>query len=434
MLDLPAGLADDIAPLPEPVQVTAGDADCDDVAWRPDGAVLAFVSARHPRADRDLVRDVYAVGADGSGLRRVTASRGDCAVPGLRAGRGAARHRRARPRAPTGWTSSPGSRCPAGSRPTAGLRPLLDPERTHRGDVTPATVRRRRRGAGRASSGAARWSCCGCRWTAAPPEVLVDGPFTVRGIAAAGGVVVATVAHDRSAGELIAVTRRRPPAAHRVRRGSWANGAAAPDARADGDRAGRRPRARLGDDATGARPAPRAAGAARAGRPTGTAGRCSTRRRCTSPPATRSCSATRPGANVLAVLDAALEDPALDGDRVGVMALGGSWRLSWPPCSPAGPTGSRRRWWSRPPPARSTPRRSPCRRWSCRRRGTGARPRSRGRYGELVRRGVPAELLLFPGEAPELARSGRPRHRLARAEHLLRWWDRWLPAPAEPGA
>ena len=44
-----------------------------------------------------------------------------------------------------------------------------------------------------------------------PAETLVDGPFTVRGVAAGGGVVVAVVAHDRSAGELIALTpgRRR---------------------------------------------------------------------------------------------------------------------------------------------------------------------------------------------------------------------------------
>ena len=48
-------------------------------------------------------------------------------------------------------------------------------------------------------------------------------------------------------------------------------------------------------------------------------------------------------------------------------------------------------------------------------------------YVELKRRGVPTELLLFPGEGHELSRSGRPRHRLARLEHVLRWWARWLP-------
>jgi dipeptidyl aminopeptidase/acylaminoacyl peptidase len=54
-------------------------------------------------------------------------------------------------------------------------------------------------------------------------------------------------------------------------------------------------------------------------------------------------------------------------------------------------------------------------------------------YVELKRRGVPSELLLFPGEGHELSRSGRPRHRLARLEHVLRWWARWLPTPQNAG-
>jgi dipeptidyl aminopeptidase/acylaminoacyl peptidase len=54
-------------------------------------------------------------------------------------------------------------------------------------------------------------------------------------------------------------------------------------------------------------------------------------------------------------------------------------------------------------------------------------------YVELKRRGVPTEFLLFPGEGHELSRSGRPRHRLARLEHVLRWWGRWLPTLQNPG-
>jgi hypothetical protein len=52
---------------------------------------------------------------------------------------------------------------------------------------------------------------------------------------------------------------------------------------------------------------------------------------------------------------------------------------------------------------------------------------------ELKRRGVPSELLLFPGEGHELSRSGRPQHRMARFEHILRWWARWLPTPQNAG-
>ena len=44
----------------------------------------------------------------------------------------------------------------------------------------------------------------------------------------------------------------------------------------------------------------------------------------------------------------------------------------------------------------------------------------------LKRRGVPVEMLLFPGEGHELSRSGRPRHRLARLEAVLQWWSRHL--------
>jgi dipeptidyl aminopeptidase/acylaminoacyl peptidase len=44
----------------------------------------------------------------------------------------------------------------------------------------------------------------------------------------------------------------------------------------------------------------------------------------------------------------------------------------------------------------------------------------------LRRRGVPVELLLFPGEGHELSRSGRPRHRVARFEAILDWWSRYL--------
>ncbi|SEE92818.1 S9 family peptidase [Ruania alba] len=48
-------------------------------------------------------------------------------------------------------------------------------------------------------------------------------------------------------------------------------------------------------------------------------------------------------------------------------------------------------------------------------------------YTELRLRDVDAELLLFPGEGHELSRSGRPQHRVARFEHILRWWAKHLP-------
>lgn len=52
-------------------------------------------------------------------------------------------------------------------------------------------------------------------------------------------------------------------------------------------------------------------------------------------------------------------------------------------------------------------------------------------YVGLKRRGVQAELLLFPGEGHELSRSGLPKHRLARFEHILDWWQRHLPVTTD---
>lgn len=52
-------------------------------------------------------------------------------------------------------------------------------------------------------------------------------------------------------------------------------------------------------------------------------------------------------------------------------------------------------------------------------------------YGLLRARRVPTELLIFPGEGHELSRSGQPRHRLQRFEHILAWWTKYLPISVE---
>lgn len=38
----------------------------------------------------------------------------------------------------------------------------------------------------------------------------------------------------------------------------------------------------------------------------------------------------------------------------------------------------------------------------------------------------PAVMVLFPGETHELSRSGKPSHRIARLEHIIRWFDKYL--------
>lgn len=50
-------------------------------------------------------------------------------------------------------------------------------------------------------------------------------------------------------------------------------------------------------------------------------------------------------------------------------------------------------------------------------------------WAALKRQGVETALLLFPGEDHELTRSGQPRHRLERFEHILGWWAKHLPTP-----
>jgi dipeptidyl aminopeptidase/acylaminoacyl peptidase len=55
-------------------------------------------------------------------------------------------------------------------------------------------------------------------------------------------------------------------------------------------------------------------------------------------------------------------------------------------------------------------------------------------FARLLEHDVPAELLIFPGESHGLTREGQPRHRRQRFEHLLRWWARYLPTPANQPA
>ena len=485
VLDLPEDFDDDTAPLPEPVQVTTGDADCADVTWRPDGAELAFVSARHPRADRDLVRDVYAVRPDGSGLRKVTASCGDCALPAYDP-TGRQLYVTAVPDlGPDGLDFVARQAVPCQVDPATGaLEPLLDPELENRGDETPATVLVdgamlvgvQRRGA---------VELLRVPLDGGAPEALVDGPFTVRGFAAAGGVVVAVVAHDRSAGELIAITpgRRRLLTAfgrrlgetggvHRMRERT----AIAPDGHPV-----------HGWVTTPAGPGPHpvlltihggpfshygwtlfdetqvyvsAGYAVVQCNPRGSSGYGSAHGRVI-----QGAWGGLDAEDVLAFLDAALEDQELDGDRVGIMGgcyggyltallIGRTSRFAAAISEraftdPISFVGSSEIGWSFPDQYLGTdPERIAAQSamtnagsittptlvihseedWRC--------PVEQGArlYVELKRRGVPSELLLFPGEGHGLSWSGRPKHRLARFEHILRWWARWLPTPQNPGA
>ena len=47
-------------------------------------------------------------------------------------------------------------------------------------------------------------------------------------------------------------------------------------------------------------------------------------------------------------------------------------------------------------------------------------------FTALLRHGVPAELVVFPGGGHGFSRRGRPTHRVERYEHVLRWLDTHL--------
>lgn len=65
-------VVDITAESPTPRQLTEGDHENWDVRWSPDGTSLAFVSARHERREHDRVSDIFVVRPDGSDLRKVT--------------------------------------------------------------------------------------------------------------------------------------------------------------------------------------------------------------------------------------------------------------------------------------------------------------------------------------------------------------------------
>src|SRR3954454_3550208 len=475
---LPEDGADDALPHPEPFQVTTGDADCTDVTWSPDGTELAFVSARHERADRDLVTDVHVVRTDGTGLRRVTRSRSDCSRPVFDP-TGRTLYLTAVPDLGDDGLGFVGSNATLCRVDAAGgtVEPLLDPEEHGRGDETPATVLVD----GAALIGVERRGAVELLrvpLAGGAPTTLVDGPFTVRGFAAAAGVVVATVAHDGSAGELIAITpgRRRLltgfgrelGATGRVHR-TQERTASAPDGypvhgwvtvpEGPGPHpvlltihGG--PFAQYGWTLFDETQTYVSAGYAVVKcNPRGSSGYGQAHGR-----AIQGAWGTLDADDVLAFLDAALTDPRLDDTRVGIM--GGSYggylttllitrttrfvaaiseRAFLDPVSFVGSSDIG---WFFPDqylgtdPARIAAQ-SPIAAvekistptlvihseedWRC--------PVEQGLrlYIALKRHGVATELLLFPGEGHELSRSGRPKHRQARLEHVLRWWARWLP-------
>src|SRR5829696_6737665 len=195
-------VVDALADGAEPVQVTRGDYDHGDPAWSPDGTSVVFVSARHETRDEDAYTDLFVAPAAGGDAVRVTATDLDVARPAYApdgatiwfvAAEGDLVGR------PTMLWSVPADGSGKPERLTdperfdhdpafgAGVLPLLVDDHA----VTTISLNR---GAIRLL----RFPVDG-----GEPDELLGGRRTVHDYAAAGGVVAAVVSHDLSAGEVV---------------------------------------------------------------------------------------------------------------------------------------------------------------------------------------------------------------------------------------
>jgi dipeptidyl aminopeptidase/acylaminoacyl peptidase len=492
-------VVDALAEDAEPVQVTRGDYDHGDPAWSPDGASVVFVSARHETRDEDAVSDVFVAPAAGGDAVRVTATDLATGRPAFSPDGATIWFVASEPDLagrPTMLWSVPADGSGKPERLTdperfdhdpafgAGILPLLVDDEA----VTTITLDR---GAIRLL----RFPVDG-----GEPTELLGGRRTVHDYAAAGGVVAAVVSDPLSAGEVVVLEdgpegSGEPQGGAPVSRERTLTDFGASLAR----NASLRPMEELeatAPDGTGVHGwvlKPAGTGpfpvvlmvhggpfahygwtlfdeaqvyvgdgyAVVMGNPRGSAGYGQAHGR-----SIVGDFGNLDSQDVLALLDAALEDPDLDGDRVGVMggSYGGfmtTWlvghtdrfraAISERACNAFDSfEGSSDIGWFFVPHYNGTdPERvaaqSPLTHvdrirtpmllihseqdWRC------PIEQAQRLFVALKQRKVEVELLLFPGEGHELTRSGLPSHRVARFEAVLEWWRRHLkPAgPPPPG-
>lgn len=470
----------------QPRQVTDGDADDADVTWTPDGATLVFVSDRHDSRDVDLRRGVYAVPADGGEPRLVAGGDLNAAHPVVTPDG-------SRVYFLAGETGENGIDFVARnvglySVPLAGSSPqrLTDAETTDLAETARLVVAGDRVLVSDRTRGALR--LLAVPTDGGSPEVLLDGELQVRAVDATadGSVVVGVVSDPQTPGDLALIsageTKRLTSFADPLRDkgicplheltvtaddGYPVHGwAVLPDP----DRFGPGPHPVLLNIHGGpfaqygwglfdeAQVYAGAGYAVLMCNPRGSAGYGQAHGR-----AIEGAMGTRDADDVLQFLDGALADGNLPVDRERVGVMGGSYGgymtallttrtdrfaaavvergyldastfvgsadIGW--FFPAGYHGSAAAMREQSPMTHVDQVTTPTlvvhseQDWRC--------PVEQGQrwFTALKLNGVPAELLLFPGEGHELSRSGRPRHRLARFQHILRWWGRHLPVTAE---
>lgn len=470
-------VVDPFADEPEPDQVTAGDFEHEDVQWSPDGSRIVFGSRRHDGRDTDLRGDLFTAKPDGSDLRQVTATTLALYRPAY-APDGATIYCYGEDLGPDG-VQFVGAQVGLWAVPADGSTPpqrLTDAETYNAFDgagrtvVTPTGVL-----FGNENRGAVELLRVAADGGA--PQPVLTGHRVVKSFDAAGDVVVATVADPGSLGELILLrdgteTRLTSFGADLTGQGGILPQqeieATAPDGypvhgwlvRPEGE--GPHPVLLMIHGGPFAQyewalfdEAQVYAGAGYAvvyGNPRGSSGYGAEHGRFIAGDV-----GERSAADLFALLDAALEQPALDGGRMGV--LGGShggfmttWIAghsdrfaaaiseralnaidSFAGSSDIGWAFPDQLYASDPDEQRAMSPLTYADRitapmliihsehdWRC------PVEQAQRLFVALKQRGLETELLLFPGEGHEMSRSGLPSHRVARFEAILDWWGRHL--------